>query len=116
MSFLSKVQEQYSTGRAAGADAVVEAFKAGLKKKVGNDETDGKVIYLHKNPIVRREYNGDILVSNAGWGTMTTRDRINGVLRSLGIDLKVSQKGGKQMLGSEEWDGGWKKVGNHKVQ
>lgn len=116
MSFLKKVQAQYATSRAAGADDVVESFKAGIKKKVGNDETDGKVISLHKNPIVRREYNGDILISNAGWGTMTTRDRINGVLRSLGIDVRVSQKAGKQMLGSEEWDGSWTKVGNHKVQ
>lgn len=41
--------------------------------------TDGDNVYLHGNRIAWREDNGDISVTLAGWGTNTTRERLNGL-------------------------------------
>ena len=41
--------------------------------------TDGSAVYLHGNRIAWREPNGDISMTLAGWGTPTTRERLNGL-------------------------------------
>lgn len=96
-------------------DKVAAAFLAGEKKKVGNTETDGTSFFLHGNEIATKKH-GDLYVSNAGWPTATTRERINGVINAAGIDAGVTQKGGKQILtisgNAQEWDGKWKSVGS----
>ncbi len=58
------------------------AFQQGYKFKSSNTEvkvTDtGAELYLHSNLIaVRKE--GRLSISLAGWGTPTTRERLNGI-------------------------------------
>jgi hypothetical protein len=49
--------------------------------------TDGSAVYLHGNRIAWREPNGDISMTLAGWGSYTTRERLNGLCLLL-IDCK----------------------------
>jgi hypothetical protein len=93
-------------------DAIAEAFMAGKKRRIANTSTDGQTVWLHNNPIVRKAADGSVEVSLAGWPTPTTRERINGILSGLGLDVRVSQRGGSQMLNGKPWDGEWQSVGN----
>lgn len=45
---------------------------------VGNTTTDGHNVWLHGNKILKRE-NGKVYATLAGWGTPTTRERLNGL-------------------------------------
>jgi len=55
-----------------------EAFERGEVKSIGNTRTDGHGLYLHGNKIAEwRE--GEVYVSLAGWDTVTTRERLNGI-------------------------------------
>lgn len=91
-------------------DKIGQAFKEGTPKKVANTYTDGKSVFLHNNEIVKRE-GGQIWITNAGWPTRVTHERINGILTSLGITGGVTLRGGKSMLNNKEWDGSWTAVG-----
>jgi len=97
-------------------DKVAKAFAQGLAKKDGNNSTDGSIFSLHGNNIVKRDENGDIFITDAGWPTPTTRERINGVLQALDIDASVWKVKGKQSIqigrDKKPWDGAWTKVGN----
>lgn len=55
------------------------AFEQGKSLKVGNTETDGKTVWLHGNAIVKRDPDGLVRWSLAGWNTPTTRERVNGI-------------------------------------
>ena len=55
------------------------AFEQGTSLKVGNTETDGKTVWLHGNAIVKRDPDGLVRWSLAGWNTPTTRERVNGI-------------------------------------
>lgn len=92
-------------------DAIAKAFIDGKKRRIANTSTDGKTVWLHNNAIARKAGDGSIEISLAGWPTVTTRERINGLLSALGIDQRVSQKGGSQMLNGKPWDGEWLSVG-----
>ena len=52
---------------------IKDAFEQGKAKKVGNTETDGKTVWLHGNAIVKRDPDGLVRWSLAGWNTTTTR-------------------------------------------
>lgn len=71
-----------------------QAFKLGQKLSVGNTVTDGTTVWLHGNAIVRRDEDGIIEFSLAGWPTPTTRERINGVLGVCQSIFGVTQKRG----------------------
>jgi len=62
------------------------AFYAGKKKTSNNTVTDGARVWLHGN-MIAEHYKTDTLdgirVSLAGWNTVTTRDRVNGLLDSI---------------------------------
>lgn len=94
-------------------DKVVAAFLAGQPKKVSNTHTDGKSFFLFNNEIAKKENDG-LYISDAGWDTPTTRERINGILKGAGIDAGVFKKKGAQMLSLHgkdmPWDGKWIKV------
>jgi len=60
-------------------EEIVNAFLGRRKKAVGNSHTDGESLFLHGNLIARWE--GDsVLIRDAGWPTLTTFERINGLL------------------------------------
>jgi hypothetical protein len=89
---------------------VVKAWQMGSTKKVDNTRTDGSRIYLHGNCIAKRDENGSVYISDGGWNTLTTRERLNGILSTLGIQQRVYQKNHGLYFGGMEWDGGWMMV------
>ena len=58
---------------------IKQAFEQGKSLKVGNTETDGNTVWLHGNAIVKRDPDGLVRWSLAGWNTPTTRERVNGI-------------------------------------
>ena len=65
---------------------------------------------LHGNDIARIEedYENEkttIYVTNAGWFSNTTKERLNGI-----PGVRVYQKKGKWYLNDKEWDGAWQAI------
>lgn len=71
---------------------VGNAFINGNYRSVGNSMTNGTYLYLHGNEIMYKDDEGKMAFTLAGWGTPTTRERINGVLELLGSKMRVRQK------------------------
>lgn len=61
---------------------IKEAFERGEAKTVGNTTTDGNTVWLHGNAIVKRDPDGLVRWSLAGWNTPTTRERVNGIVNA----------------------------------
>ena len=76
---------------------IKEAFEQGKPLKVGNTETDGKTVWLHGNAIVKRDPDGLVRWSLAGWNTPTTRERVNGI-----VNAGVRQFQGEPIFNGEE--------------
>lgn len=82
-----------------------EAFDRNENKAVGNSvvvafpkQTD---YYLHGNLIAwkgRSLYQPHLSLTLAGWGTATTRDRLNGILQTLRIPLTYYQSEWEQYI------------------
>ena len=60
---------------------------------------------LHGNTIATIDELGVLSVSNAGWLTNTTKERLNGIP---GVHIK--QKNWNWYLNGQEWDGSWKRI------
>lgn len=91
----------------AVTERVCKAWQQCKSKKVGNTSTDGFNIYLHGNCIVRMDMNGSVYISDGGWQTPTTRERLNGVLRTMGIKAHVYQRDHALYFNGTPWDGSW---------
>ena len=61
-------------------------------------------LYLHNNLIAHKSITG-IWISNAGWQSNTTKERLNGL-----PGVSIYQKRGRWYLNGEEWNGEWTKV------
>ena len=61
---------------------IKQAFERGEAKTVGNTTTDGNTVWLHGNAIVKRDPDGLVRWSLAGWNTPTTRERVNGIVNA----------------------------------
>jgi hypothetical protein len=83
---------------------IIEAFQSGTPLRKSNSFTDGKALYLFDNLIAEHRAEG-LYITNAGWFSKTTKDRLNGLR---GVDIRVSK--GKWFLNGNEWDGTWTKV------
>lgn len=81
---------------------ITEAFRQGRAKTVSNTTTDGENIWLFGKHIVR-VVDDDIMFTFAGYGTPTTRDRLNAVLNQHGIS--VFQRKGEQMATVSRFNG-----------
>lgn len=68
---------------------------------------DNKVkMFLHGNLIARRDVgSNDIQITNAGWFSTTTKERLNGL-----PGVSVFQKKGVWFLNNVEWNGEWTRV------
>lgn len=62
-------------------------------------------MYLHKHLIAIIDLLGNIRVSNAGYSTNVTKERLNGI-----PDVTVTQKNFKWYLNGKEWDGSFTEV------
>ena len=59
---------------------------------IGNTHTDGQTIYLHGNAIAWRTSADRFATTLAGWNTVTTRERLNGILSFYGIPDRYAQR------------------------
>ena len=80
------------------------AFRGGDNFKLGNTSVthDGPTsitqMRLHGNLIAERLPGRRVRVTLAGWGTPTTRERVNGVLEMMGINAYFCQRNHEQHL------------------
>ena len=81
---------------------IMSAFLRGQKASAARTNTDGNTVWLHGNKIAQRSEGDFVDFSLAGWPTVTTRDRINGLLQLSGSDYRVFQKNGTQFLTNGE--------------
>ena len=61
---------------------------------------------LHGNTIATIDELGVLSVSNAGWSSNTTKERLNGL-----PGVSIYQKNWNWYLNGTEWDGTWKRIG-----
>ena len=75
--------------------------------KVNVYKTDGvTILTLHDNEIAMKCHDtGKLTITNAGWFSKTTRERLNGL-----PDVSIKQKDYKWYLNGELWDGLWTEV------
>lgn len=66
------------------------------------------VLLLHGNEIARRHWDGPLYITDAGWQTPTTKERLNGISSR----VRVSQRKGQWYLNDVPWDGDWWMIGN----
>lgn len=60
-------------------------------------------LHLHGNHIAKRTVgSNDIQITNAGWFSTTTKERLNGL-----PGVSVCQRKGVWFLNGKEWDGSW---------
>lgn len=62
-------------------------------------------LYLHDNLIARHDYDDGLEISDGGWHTVTTKERLNGL-----PGVSVHQKNYEWFLNGEPWHGGWATV------
>ena len=82
---------------------VKQAFEQGKAKKVGNTETDGQTVWLHGNAIVKRDPDGLVRWSLAGWNTPTTRERVNGIVNAGVQQVSFEPVLNGQVIDSFDW-------------
>ena len=81
-----------------------EAFEGGMAKRMGNTRTDGHSLYLHGNKIAEWR-DGEVYVSLAGWDTVTTRERLNGL-----TNCHVFRRKGVTYINGIEFTEFWQRV------
>ena len=84
---------------------IVSAFMNHETKKIGNSRTDGTTLYLHDNAIAKWDAEGRLWVTNAGWKSTTTKERLNGI-----PGVSIYQKNYTWYLNDRPWDGSWTEV------
>ena len=62
-------------------------------------------LLLHGNTIASIDEMGVLSVTNAGWRSNTTKERLNGI-----PGVRVHQRNWNWYLNGVEWDGGWKRI------
>ena len=76
---------------------IMSAFLRGQKASAARTNTDGHSVWLHGNLIAERGAT-KTWFTLAGWPTVTTRDRVNGLLELSGSDHRVCQRNLRQYL------------------
>ena len=90
-----------------------ESVNAFLMRKTfskGNmqvDECYGQYrLRLHNNVIAVLDEFNMLSISNAGWSSNTTKERLNGL-----PNVRINQKNWNWFLNGEQWNGEWTRVG-----
>jgi hypothetical protein len=83
---------------------ICEAFARGIPARAARTHTDGQHLFLHGNMIARRDDDGNIWATMAGWGTVTTRDRLNTLCRVMNLRAGFYQKDFGQYVSLPEGD------------
>jgi hypothetical protein len=82
---------------------IKKAFEQGKSLKVGNTETDGQTIWLFGHAIIKRDPDGLVRWSLAGHNTMTTRERVNGIVNAGVHQVKFEPVLNGQVIDSSDW-------------
>ena len=88
-------------------EVTIQAFLSGQAKKVGNTFSDGKSYFLFNNKIAEHREDG-LYISNAGWFSKTTKERLNGF-----PNVRIHQAKKKWYLNGNEWDGSFTKINDN---
>lgn len=64
-------------------------------------ENNVSYMYLNGNAIAKRQ-NGQLYITNAGWSTNTTKERLNAL-----PNVRIQQKAFSWYLNGREWTGEW---------
>ena len=83
-----------------------EKFKRG-NTKVEVDSDGAAYLKLFHNTIACHEADGTLKITNAGWSSVTTKDRLNALPH-----VNIDQRNYTWYLHDEEWDGDWDIVYN----
>ena len=78
----------------------VNAFVNGRNFKSSNTVVRGKSFYLHGNKIAWYDERGSLWITNCGWQTNTTKERLNGL-----PNVSIVQKNYQWYLNGQKWDG-----------
>jgi hypothetical protein len=84
---------------------IARAFAAGVAASAARTSTDGQAMFLHGNRIAKREADGSIWVTLAGWGTVTTRERVNTLCQRSWIRRAVFPARPRAARGFPRWRG-----------
>lgn len=84
---------------------IVAAFMNHETRRIGNSRTDGTTLYLHDNAIAKFDDRGQLWITNAGWQSVTTKERLNGL-----PGVSIYQKNYTWYLNDRPWDGSWTEV------
>ena len=84
-------------------EQIKESFELRQSKKIGNTETDGQTVWLHGHAIVKRDLDGLVRWSLAGWNTPTTRERVNGIVNAGVHQVNFEPVLNGQMINSSDW-------------
>ena len=84
-------------------ERIKQAFEQGTSLKVDNTRTDGQTVWLHGNAIVKRDPDGLVRWSLAGWNTSTTRERVNGIANAGVHQVKFEPILNGQAINSFDW-------------
>lgn len=93
------------TEQAVSAFSTDRNFKSGNTEVTTKTTDDGSLtetrMFLHGNLIATR-INGKLEISNGGWSSNTTKERLNGI-----PGVNISQIKGYWYLNGKEWSGDW---------
>ena len=78
----------------------VNAFENGGKLSEGNMSVHDGLMYLHGNLIAKYNDQGKLEISNCGWFSPTTKERLNALK-----GVSIEQKDFKWFLNGKLWDG-----------
>ena len=92
------------TSKAIAAFNANHPFKSANTSVRHFEYDDITIMYLHGNEIARKKGN-EVQVSNAGWQSNTTKERLNGI-----TGVSIYQKKGVWYLNGEIWNGNWKTI------
>ena len=88
----------------------VDKFLSKVPFKKSNMEvikdTDVYKLKLHGNTIATLDALNMLSISNAGWRSNTTKERLNGL-----PNVRINQKNWNWFLNGQEWGGEWTRVG-----
>ena len=79
-----------------GSTRIIQAFLDRKAKRLKNDSTDGQRLLYHGNVIAWWGDDGSLSLTLAGYGTVTTRLRLNTICDLLGHGRPYSQRKGEQ--------------------
>lgn len=88
-------------------ERICDAFVRCRPLKIDNSETDGRSLWLFGNKIAEWRH-GELCITNAGYKTKTTKERLNGL-----PGVRIHQLRGQWYLNDTMWDGGWVQISNN---